>query len=179
MTEINCFEWYETLDNEDLILSFQGDFSHELVRAILILTESKNIEKGPLQSKVFGVVVECLQNIYKHGADQPENSGLTPGIFLIGKKGDDYFIHIGNMVKNSEVETLKQKIDTLNSMDEPALRQMQQDILKTTALSAEGNAGIGMIYTKRKSKGDLIYRFNPIDDRLTFFALNLVIPIND
>ena len=159
MTGINCFEWYDTLDREDLILSFQGDFSHELVRAILILTESKNLENGPLQSKVFGVIVECLQNIYKHGADKPADSGLTPGIFLIGKKGDDYFLHVGNMVLNTEVDSLKNKIDGLNKLDESELRKMQQTILRTTSLSEEGNAGIGLIYTKRKCKGDLHYQF--------------------
>lgn len=178
MTDINCFEWHETLGREDLILSFQGDFNHELVRAILILTESKNIENGPLQSKVFGVIVECLQNIYKHGADKPEGSGLTPGIFLIGKRENEYFIHVGNMVLNSEVDTLKKKIDHLNLQDEKALRAMQQTILKTTSLSEEGNAGIGMIYTKRKSKEDLKYQFHKMDDRISFFALNVVIPIN-
>ena len=179
MTEVNCFDWYDSLEKENLILSFKGDFNHELVRAILILTESKNLENGPLQSKIFGVIVECLQNIYKHGADKPANSGLTPGIFLLGKKGEDYFIHVGNMVYNTEIDSLKENIDALNKLDEAELRDMQQNILRTTSLSEEGNAGIGLIYTKRKSKGDLKYRFKEVDDRISLFALNVNIPIND
>lgn len=179
MIDINCFEWYDTLEKEDLILSFKGEFNHELVRAILILTESNNEENGPLQSKVFGVIVECLQNIYKHGADEPKDSGLKPGIFLIGKKDYNYFIHVGNMVLNNEVEGLTSKINKLNKLSEAELRSMQQEILKTTALSEEGNAGIGLIYTKRKSKGDLLYKFKPIDDRISFFALTITIPVNE
>ena len=173
MTDLNCFEWYETLEKENLLLSFKGDFSHELVRAILILTENNSSgASGTLQSKVFGIIVECLQNIYKHGADMPANSGLIPGIFLIGIKNDNYYIQVGNMVLNSEIDGLKQKIDKLNNMNEQELRGLQQEILKTTSLSEEGNAGIGLIYTKRKAVGDLEYTFKPIDDRVSFFGLN-------
>ena len=179
MTHLNCFEWYDELDKEDLILSFKGDFSHELTRAILILTETNRETKGKLNSKVFGVIVECLQNIYKHGADNPENSNLRPGIFLIGKRANEFFIHVGNMILNTNVKELKGKIDHLNQLNEDELRAFQQKVVKTTSLSEEGNAGIGLIYTKRKAKGNLEYKFKELDSRISFFALSVCIPFNE
>lgn len=176
MKNVNCYEWYQTLDEEDLILSFQGDFSHELVKAILILTENGDHNTGRISSRVFGVIVECLQNIYKHGAEKPEGSKLRPGIILIGKTGTHYFIHSGNMVLNSEKDNLSSRLDELNTMDEEALRKNQQEILRTTTLTEEGNAGIGLIYMKRKCEGKINYQFKPYNDRISFFSLYVKIP---
>jgi hypothetical protein len=179
MENFSCYNWYKTLEKENLLLSFKGEFNHDLIKALLILTEMKTegIGDGKVQSKVFGVIVECLQNIYKHGAPHNETNALNPGIMLLGKTNDDYLLHVGNMVLNENVEKLKNKIDELNHMSEQELRDKQQHILKTTSLSSEGNAGIGLIYIKRKIKGNMMYKFKPINDKVSFYALSLTVSV--
>lgn len=167
-----CYDWYRELEKENLILSFKGEFNHDLVKAILILTQQqKGDSAGP--SRIFGVVVECLQNICKHGAPISKDNRLRSGIILIGRKDDEYIIGVGNYVYNDDVESLKHRYDSVNDKDEEGLRQMQHDILINSSLTEEGNAGIGIIYMARKTEGKMLYRFEDAGDNQSFFSLQL------
>ena len=169
-----CFDWYSKLEKENLVLSFKGEFNHELVKAILVLTEQYKIDKaGP--SRIFGVTVECLQNICKHGALVENEKKMRSGIVLIGKQNNEFLIGAGNFVYNDKVEVLKSRYDMVNEMDEDGLRQLQHGILVNSSLSEDGNAGIGIIYMARKTEGKMKYCFQKIDKKVTFFSLQLAV----
>ncbi|MBL4653002.1 MAG: SiaB family protein kinase [Flavobacteriales bacterium] len=170
-----CFEWYSELEKENLVLSFKGEFNHDLVKAILILTQQHKVDSaGP--SRIFGVIVECLQNICKHGAVASENN-LRSGIILMGKRNGEYIIGVGNFVKNDKVDALKVRYDQVNQINEEGLRKLQHEILIKSSLSEEGNAGIGIIYMARKTEGEMKYRFQQVNDDLSFFSLHLRVKI--
>lgn len=171
-----CFGWYSKLEESNLVLSFKGDFNHELVKAILILTHQEQAgspQKRPATSRIFGIIVECLQNICKHGASLKEGSSLKPGIILIGRKEGEYRIGVGNIIRNEEISKLSNEIDTLNSMDEEGLRNRQTEILKHSSLTDDGNAGIGLIYMSRKTEGKMLYDFKSINAEYSFFSMEL------
>lgn len=171
-----CFEWYSELEKENLVLSFKGEFNHDLVKAILILTQQHKVDSaGP--SRIFGVIVECLQNICKHGAAISSKNKLRSGIILMGKRSGEYIVGVGNFIKNEKIDGLKDRYDKVNQMDEEGLRKMQHEILINSSLSEEGNAGIGIIYMARKTEGEIKYRFQPVDDNLSFLSLHLRVKV--
>ncbi|MBL4625419.1 MAG: SiaB family protein kinase [Flavobacteriales bacterium] len=171
-----CFEWYSELEKENLVLSFKGEFNHDLVKAILVLTQQHRVDsEGP--SRIFGVIVECLQNICKHGAPISTENNLRSGIILMGKQKGEYIVGVGNFVANGKVSSLKAKYNKVNEMDEEGLRQMQHEILVNSSLTDEGNAGIGIIYMARKTEGEMKYRLQQIDDKLSFFSLQLRVKV--
>ena len=171
-----CFEWYSKLEKENLVLSFKGEFNHELVKAILVVTEQYKIDKGG-PSRIFGVIVECLQNICKHGALVENEKKMRSGIVLMGKQNNEFLIGAGNFVHNDKVEVLKSRYDKVNEMEEDGLRQLQHDILVNSSLSEDGNAGIGIIYMARKTEGKMKYCFQEIDEKVSFFSLQLTVKV--
>ena len=63
---------------------------------------------------VFAVFVEQMQNMIRYSAEKEPNSATEPpllelryGILTIGREGDDYVVHAGNLVARSDVERLR------------------------------------------------------------------------
>ncbi|HEY0030723.1 MAG TPA: SiaB family protein kinase [Bacteroidia bacterium] len=168
-------DWSRFLEEEDLILSFKGEFTQELINAILLLSDSKeqlNERSNVIKNRIFAVIVECLQNICKHGADDLKRSEIRPGIILIGKQGHTALISTGNLLLNSEVDALKQKIDHLKSLQPDDVKKLAKEILLTGTLSSKSGAGLGLITIIRKSQ-KVEYSITKIDEELSFFAIEV------
>lgn len=57
------------MERENILLSFKGEVTSELLTSVLSIMESKMdyMEESPkTKKKVFNVLVECLQNLYHH-----------------------------------------------------------------------------------------------------------------
>jgi hypothetical protein len=68
---IDAFNIYDSMDRNNILLSFKGDITSELLTSILQIMENKmdNMQEEPkTKKKVYNVLVECLQNlISSHG----------------------------------------------------------------------------------------------------------------
>jgi hypothetical protein len=129
-----------------------------------------------LKKKVNNILVECLQNVYHHMEDfnEDEKTDDLAGsiMFLICQdKQNNYRIITGNHLLNTNVEKLKNKIDVINAMSPEELKNHYLETLKSTELSKKGGAGLGMIDMARKSGKKINYRFDPVNERISFFSL--------
>lgn len=165
------------------MLSFKGEVTSELLTSILQIMESRmeSLEESPkIKKKVYNILVECLQNLYHHiDHDDP----LTPAnernaLFMIGKNDDEYSIMTGNYIVNENVENLKAKLERINSMDKDELKLYYKEVLNNGEMSAKGGGGLGMIDIARKSGRKLEYEFSNIDDKYSFFSLNIKVAQN-
>ena len=69
MIKNDIYELYQTMERENILLSFKGVVTSDLLSSVLSIMESKMdyMDESPkLKKKVFNVVVECLQNLYHH-----------------------------------------------------------------------------------------------------------------
>ncbi len=180
MTKI--YDIYKQLEERNVILSFKGIMTSELLTTILQIMESKmeRFEERPkIKKKVFNVLVECLQNLYHHidediddlDTDQNELNSL----FMIAKTVSTYTITTGNYIKPNEVESLRGKLDLINGMSKEELKAYYKKVLNEGTMSEKGTAGLGMIDIARKSGKKLNYDFSPINDNLTFYGLSVKI----
>ncbi|MDG1913518.1 MAG: SiaB family protein kinase [Crocinitomix sp.] len=180
MTKI--YDIYKQLEERNVILSFKGIMTSELLTTILQIMESKmeRFEERPkIKKKVFNVLVECLQNLYHHidediddlDTDQNELNSL----FMIAKTVSTYTITTGNYIKPNEVESLRGKLDLINGMSKEELKAYYKQVLNEGTMSEKGTAGLGMIDIARKSGKKLNYDFSPINDNLTFYGLSVKI----
>lgn len=154
-----------------LMLSYRGAFSESITESLLSTTEKKLDIDGAertLKKKVFNIMVECLQNICKHGEKKSEE---LPSLFMIGKTKDAYLTFSGNVVCNSKVEGLKEKLELLNKMSVDELKELYKSVVDNGEFSEVGGAGLGLIDMARKSGNPLEYNFRAVDDNHTFFAL--------
>jgi hypothetical protein len=173
---LDIYYFYSKMEENNIILSFKGSVTSELLSSILQIMETKmeNIEEAPkIRKKVFNVLVECLQNLYHHIDEGPitEDGSKRSAIFMISKQDDHYKIFTGNFILNENVDGLKEKLVRINNMSKEELKDYYKEVLNNGKLSEKGGGGLGMIDIARKSGQKLDFNFHPVDDRNSFFSL--------
>lgn len=175
------YDMHQMMLNNNVILVYEGEFTQEITKSVLAMAE-RNMdsigEESGIKRKVFNVMVECLQNIVKHG-DEFDSSqvNINTAIFMIGKLENSYIITSGNPIKNEHVEELTGKLEEINSLDKDGLKQLYKEIIKGgTGLTEKGGAGLGFVDMARKSGQKLEYGFEPMDDGHSFFSLKTTVP---
>lgn len=172
------YDLHQTMLTRNLILVYEGEFTQEITKSVLSMAE-RNMdsmgEESSTKRKVFNVMVECLQNIVKH-SDEVQETPKSTAIFMIGKQNDEYIITSGNAMKSENVDTLKEKLENINSLDKDGLKSLYKDIIKTTSISDKGGAGLGFVDMARKSGQKLEFDFQPMENGHTFFSLKTRIP---
>jgi hypothetical protein len=180
---LDIFDFYDKMERNNILLSFKGDITSELLTSILQIMESKmeNMHEEPkLKKKVYNVLVECLQNLYHHMDDVTETGGehARSAIFMIGKQDGDYNIITGNYILNENVGGLKKRLDEVNALTKEELKDYYKQVLNNGEMSMKGGGGLGMIDIARKTGQKLHYNFMPIDNKYSFFSLNIKVSPN-
>ena len=167
---------HHTLNNENVLLVFNGEFTQESSINFLggikgHITTSKN-----LKNKLFYVVVEMLQNIVKHGS-KLESSEENPGIFTICETEDQYILIAGNFIQNNYAEDLVEKLNKINTYSLAELEENYSKILFDFNVDDEKKSGLGFIDMRLKSGGSLLnFSLSEYNDSLTFFVLKINVP---
>lgn len=179
---LDLYDFYDKMERNNIMLSFKGNITSDLLTSILQIMESKmdNMQEEPkIKKKVYNVLVECLQNLYHHMDEIPSDPSIPEqersAIFMIGKNNNEYTIYTGNYILSQNVEKLKDKLDIVNSMSKEELKEYYKTILNNGEMSEKGGGGLGMIDIARKSGQKLHYNFIPVDDKNHFFSLNVKI----
>lgn len=179
---LDIFDFYDKMERNNIMLSFKGDITSELLTSILQIMESKldNMQEEPkVKRKVYNVLVECLQNLYHH-MDEVDNSDVTSdsgrsAIFMIGRVDNQYNIITGNYIKADNVGILRTRIDKINSLNKEELKEYYKEVLNNGEMSQKGGGGLGFIDIARKSGEKLSYNFLNVDQKYSFFSLNIKI----
>lgn len=176
---LDIFDFYDKMEKHNILLSFKGDVTSELLTSILQIMESKmdNMQEEPkMKKKVYNVLVECLQNLYHHMDDTAAESGeKRSAIFMIGKKDNLYNIVTGNYIANENVAGMKSRLDEVNALTKEELKDYYKQILNNGEMSLKGGGGLGMIDIARKTGQKLGYHFQAVNDKISFFSLNIKI----
>lgn len=172
---------HQMMLENNIILVYEGEFTQEITKSVLAMAE-RNMdsigEDSGIKRKVFNVMVECLQNIVKHGDEYVSAVvNINTAIFMIGKQRDSYIITSGNPIKNDQVDNLRKKLDEINSLDKDGLKALYKEIIREgSGLTKKGGAGLGFVDMARKSGQKLEYGFEPLADGLSFFSLKTTVP---
>jgi len=171
-----AFKIYDKMDKNNILLSFKGDITSELLTSILQIMENKmeNMQEEPkTKKKVYNVLVECLQNLYHHMDDATDLNGdkNRSAIFMIAKNNGIYDIITGNYILNENIVGLKTRLDEVNSLSKDMLKEYYRSVLNNGEMSLKGGGGLGMIDIARKTGEKLAYDFLEIDNKVSFFTL--------
>ncbi len=170
------FDLHQQMDPNNIVLVYEGKFDQQITKSVLLMAERNidSLQEDPtIKRKVFNVIVECLQNIAKHGGQDHDEH---PAIFMIGREEEEYIISSGNVVDDSYVKDLKSKIDRINSLDNEGLKDLYKQIMKDNSISEKGGAGLGLVDMARKSGGQLSYHFKDLDQDIQYFSFQVNIP---
>jgi len=177
---LDIYDFYDKMERNHILLSFKGDITSELLTSILQIMESKleNLQEEPkVKKKVYNVLVECLQNLYHHmdEVDLSQTDKTRSAIFMIGKLESRYTIITGNYIRKENVAGLDARLQEINTMTQEQLKEYYKKVLANGEMSAKGGGGLGMIDIARKTGEKLNYTFMPVDDKYSFFSLNIKI----
>ena len=174
------YEFHEMMTDQKILLAYEGKISHDVTLAFTELAETKlNISETDemVTQRVYHVMVECLQNICKHADDEKTGEFIEPGsgIFLVGMNEEGYRVTTGNAIANSKIEYLSSTIDEINSLNKDELKAVYKKKLVENRLSDKGGAGLGLLDIARKTGQKIEYNIKPINDKTSFFLLNIII----
>lgn len=178
---VDVFDIYDKMERNNILLSFKGEITSDLLTSILQIMENKmdNMQEEPkMKKKVYNVLVECLQNLYHHLDDCGDIDGsdkVRSAIFMIGKLETKYSIFTGNYILNENIHGLKSRLDEVNSLTKEELKEYYKKVLNNGEMSMKGGGGLGMIDIARKTGEKLEYNFLEIDNKVSFFTLNIKI----
>ena len=167
------------MEANNIMLSFKGDITDDLMGSILQIMESRMNDKNEepkLKKKVYNVLVECLQNLYHHIDKADTSVGIKTArsaIFMIGFGDNGYSIYTGNYIKTQKVFDFRGKLDKINSLKQDELKSYYKEMLNNEQMSEKGGAGLGMIDIARKTGEKLKYDFYELNDGYSFFSLNI------
>lgn len=167
-------DYYEMMDKNEIVLVYCGDFSQEMNKTLLSFTERKfrsdNLEENT-RRKIFNIMVEVLQNISKNKIEKSMIMPESEALFILGSNENEFRLISSNLIMNDKIETLKNRLDQVNSLDKEGLKQLYKDVRLNTAFTEKSGAGIGIIDIARKSESKLEYSFEKISDHCSIYSL--------
>ena len=171
------YDTHRLMSDKHINLAFSGHFTPELITSMLAMTKS-SVSKSTTLKKVYNIIIECLENLTKHGAPSEEQKKEFPSIFIFGNDDDYYYVSTGNTISDAEVEPLKAKLDKVNSLDRKELRAWYNDVIMNgEGISDKGGAGLGIIDVAMKSGNQLEYEFNRLRPGFQFYVLKVKVDI--
>lgn len=173
----DIYSFYNKMDDANVLLSFKGKVTPDLLTNILQIVESKMdvLDESPkIKKKIYNILVECLQNLYHH-SDMNEEGAESSALFMLRKVGEEYSVTTGNYIAIENVKAMEERLNKINGMDKDELKQYYKEVLNNGQVSDKGGGGLGMIDIARKSGNKIDFNFKPIDDNFSFFSLNIKI----
>jgi Family of unknown function (DUF6272) len=175
--------FYRKMHDENIMLTFKGEATYEVVSALLSSIEPKiHVWESDMRvrKRLYSVLVECLQNMVHHG-DSMEglptigDSGKVT-LLLLTSETDSYCVHTGNCIGNKKIDELKEWLDTINVLSPEEIKSSYKKILDKGDLSDKGTAGLGFLDIARKSGQKFSYQFQRINNQYSVFSFSIKIP---
>ncbi|MGV6862163.1 MAG: SiaB family protein kinase [Putridiphycobacter sp.] len=171
------FGKYNMASNGRVIVSHFGEFSQELVNSLSVSVEDKMKESGDkkgIVKRMFSILVEGLQNIRIHG-ERDENGGQVSFLVILQEQ-EKYKVAMSNLVNAANIDKITARIDELNQMELPEIKELYMEVLSNGIMSNKGGAGLGFITMVLKSKNRLEYISEEIQEGL--YALTLEVTLD-
>ena len=157
---------------------YLGYFNDEITEILIDIGECNLLSDSSmskLRKKISFLMVESFQNIVRHSEKLGDKLvvDIFPYFFMTSSTGSNFFITSANIVENTKINDLRQTIEKLNQMDQAELRDVYLNVLNNNIVNEKGGAGLGLIEMVRKSGEQLDYDFLEIDEKYSFFYLQI------
>lgn len=162
---------HDNFNNNSYNLSFKGDFDQENLLSLLSILKS-GMSETKTRIKLYGVMVELLQNIVKHADNKVGNTGWKAGVFYVKEHPDRFSLMAGNYIEKSKSAALSGRIDHIDEMDNAGLSEEYNKILFNFN-NDPVSTGLGFIDIRRKSGSKIEYNMIDAGDGRDFFLAKI------
>ena len=164
------------MDENNVNMIWCGHISPGIGKEVLLFTET-NLSEDDIQlilkRRVFGTLVELLDNVshYSPGKEAENKFGMPVAMIRLIDKS--YSITTGNLILNSQVAHLKEKIDLINRYDKAGLKDFFVKSLSGQTIKSDSTGNMGLIDMARKSGSRLDYQFEKVNDLYSYYIVTV------
>ncbi len=170
-------------DNQhmELLLNYAGPLKYDTIGHLIHELKDKVSEMGlklVLYKKILLVMIEALENILKYNEHFNEKIDLKKQHqpkFNIHRLNDKFILTSFNAVLNTDIPELTDKLTLINNLDAEGLKKLYKATITNGQFTHKGGAGLGFIEIAKISSEKIIFSFEPIDNKLSYYMLQVVI----
>lgn len=168
------------MSDNQIILDYKGPVDFETTNILLQEVKNKLASHGIkkiFKKRVYSIMVECIENMLRHNAETIKDN-LQPYIKL--ERGKlEYLVTAGNLILNSSIANLDEKLKKIGHSDKKQLRSMYKEQINKDDVLTKNGAGLGFMTIALKSGISLNYEFIAVNEQLSIFELKVTIPIDN
>jgi len=164
-----------------IYMVWSGHITSGIGEEVLSLTESRLNQEdidSAVRRRVFNIMVEILENVSKYnpGREPEEKYGMP--VALVRLEDGKFVLTTGNLILNSRVVSLKDKLDMINRYDKGGLKDLFYESLSEQSIETDSTGNMGLINMARKSGSNLNYQFEEVNDLYSYFQLTVKVEDN-
>ena len=165
------------------VLSYQGPLSFSTIDSLLsdfkLAAQDHEIPFKTYKKMIY-IMIEALENITKYSdqlaCDTDATSGFCPTC-EISKNATSIELVTSNPVKNEDVDSLREKIDHVNSRSASELKELYLSIISNGKFSSSGGAGLGFIEMAKTAGNKLEYTFENLSEDYSLYTIRIIFSI--
>ncbi|MCU7835811.1 MAG: SiaB family protein kinase [gamma proteobacterium symbiont of Taylorina sp.] len=175
----------DDLQEDGILICYSGYMTESVLSSLgKTIKDKLTIEKTDkfVIRGVFSIFVEQMQNVIRYSDEMEVKVSddsvleLRYGVLTVGRKvvdgkEDVFFVAIGNMIKQHDVERLNNSLTHIQQLDAKSLKALHKEILKGKTPEGSKGAGVGFIDIARISKNGFDFDFIPVNNDQSFFTL--------
>lgn len=167
--------------NTDVLLSYGGPLKYDTIGFLINKLKDKVSELGlklVIYKKILLVMIEALENILKYNEhfeqELPLDKEFLPR-FDIRKLDNKFVLTSSNAILNTDIPDLTDKLILINSLDQDGLKKLYKSTITNGQFTHKGGAGLGFIEIAKISSEKIVFNFNPINDKYSYYILQVII----
>jgi hypothetical protein len=169
------------LDQKGILFCFCGPVSQDLIAELGgIIKETMKLDNAGTDTilQTFSILIEHAQNIIHYSAEKITTAGIDQspddipaGIIAVGHENDYYYTICGNIVPDSSVPRIEEKLTKIQEMTREELRFYYKKQRRQEPETESRGAGLGFIEISRRASKPIEYKFRKLDNNFSFFTI--------
>jgi hypothetical protein len=164
------------LAENNVNMIWSGHITPDVGKEFLEFTETKLSEEdleANLKRRVFSILVELLDNVAKYSPGKEAEMQFGMPVVMIKLTDRTYSLTTGNLILNTQVYHLKEKIDIINKYDKQGLKEFFVKSLSGQTTYTDSTGNMGLIEMARKSGSKLDYQFETLNELYSYYKITV------
>ena len=168
------------MENREAIINFEGSISFETMEQLLNQLKSArqfHVLRKAVKKRLYGTVVETIDNIFKYATPfkERELALRKPPRIQVKELDGKFIVSAGNLIRNDQVNGLRQKLNRVNGLDDEALKRLYEEVINKDASEEDRGAGLGLITMAMRTDEEIRYQFDPAGPGHSYFTMHITI----
>ena len=173
---------YVHSDSFELIYESSGSFDYNKINNSMEDLKQKlilqNLDK-PSCKRLFGIIVESLENAYRHSVEQSDQLDKKVNLLIyLLKYGKNFKLIVGNFVDKGVCIDLQNRFNKILELDKHEIQELCMERMKNGIINKKGGGGLGMLDIALRSEGNVIFKTFPASDKNELFLLEALVKAN-